>query len=198
MYPPAWALSGSTRLDLDEFGPAFASAWSRIESRFLKLECWQAYREAETSESQAAYELGDTEAARELLRREAEADRSLYEDVDQRHLEYARVRLVQEPPTPYLEYELLSYHIRAEMGEKIEVVRWDPTLPLPDERHFDFLLFDRHTALIHDYGTGDVGRQTGGWLTNEADVIAKLEETISVLRRDAVALRQYVANTRRG
>lgn len=196
MHPPAWALSGSTRLDLDEFGAAFASAWSRIESRFLKLECWQAYREAEASESQAAYERGDVEAARDLLQREAEADRPLYEDVSRRHLAYARVRLVQEPLTPYLEYELLSYHIRAELGENIEVVRWDPALTLPDERHFDFLLFDRHTALIHDYGIGKVGRQTGGWLTNEPHVIANLEETISSLRRDSIALQQYLANTR--
>ena len=87
MHPPKWALLDSARLDLDEFGAAFASAWSRIESRFLKLECWQAYRESETSESQTVYERGDIETARELLQREAEADRPLYEDVDQRRLE---------------------------------------------------------------------------------------------------------------
>src|SRR5262249_33165599 len=123
MYPPTWALADSARLDLDEFGAAFASAWARIESRFLKFECWQAYQELEASESQAAYESGDIEAARELLRQEAEADRPLYEDVNQRNIEYARVRLVQEPLTAYLEYELVSYRIRAEMGENVEVVR---------------------------------------------------------------------------
>jgi hypothetical protein len=103
---------------------------------------------------------------------------------------------VQEPLTPYLEYELLSYRIRAELGENIEVVRWDPALTLPDERHFDLLLFDRHTALIHDYGVGKVGRQTGGWLTNAPHVIARLEETISALRQDAIALQRYLADTR--
>jgi hypothetical protein len=182
-------------LDLDEFGTAFASAWSRIGSRFLKLECWQAYREAETSRSQTVYERGDIDTARDLLQREAEADRPLYEDIDQRHLEYARVRLVQDPLSAYLEYELLSYRIRADMGENIEVVHCDPALRLPDERHFDFLLFDRHTALIHDYGTGEVGLQTGGWLTHQPDVIAGLEETISRLRRDAMPLQQYLAKT---
>jgi hypothetical protein len=195
MYPPKWTLLDSTRLDLDEFGTAFASAWSRIGSRFLKLECWQAYREAETSRSQTVYERGDIDTARDLLQREAEADRPLYEDIDQRHLEYARVRLVQEPLSAYLEYELLSYRIRADMGENIEVVHCDPALRLPDERHFDFLLFDRHTALIHDYGTGEVGLQTGGWLTHQPDVIAGLEETISRLRRDAMPLQQYLAKT---
>lgn len=192
MQPPAWALSGSTRLDLDGFGAAFASAWARTGSRFLKLECWQTYREAAANESQAAYGRGDVEAAHTLLRREAEADRPLYEDVERRGLEYARVRLVKEPRSPYLDYELLSYRIRADMGENIEIVRWEPAGRLPDERHFDFLLFDRHTALVHDYGTDEAGWQTGGWLTHEPDVIAELDKTISVLRREALSLQRYL------
>src|SRR5882672_4909722 len=163
MYPPSWVLANSTRLDLGEFGVAFASAWSRIESRFLKLECWQAYQELEATESQTAYDRGDVEAARELLQHEAEADRPLYEDIRRRNIEYARVRLVREPLTAYLEYELLSYRIRAEMGENIEVV-CETRQHLADEQSFDFLLFDRHTALDHDYGNGEVGLQTGGWL----------------------------------
>lgn len=196
MYPPSWAISDSTRLDINEFGAAFSAAWSKIESRFLKLECWQAYRELEASASQTAYERGDVEIARELLQQEAEADRPLYDDVDRRGIEYARVRLVQEPLSTYLGYELLSYRIRAEMGERIEVVRCDPALRLPDERHFDFLLFDRHTALVHDYGTGGVGRQTGGWLTHDPSAITRLDEMISTLRQDAIPLRQYLEKTR--
>ena len=193
MHPPAWALAGSTRLDLNKFGSAFASAWSRVESRFLKLECWQSYHEAETNESQVAYDRGDVATARQLLEREAEADRPLYEDVQRRGIEYARVRLVQEPLTPYLEYELLSYHIRAEMGENIEIVRCEPDVRLPDEQHFDFLLFDRHTALIHDYGTEEIGFQVGGWLTHEPGVIAGLEAVVSGLRRQAMPLGQYLS-----
>jgi hypothetical protein len=192
MYPPSWSILDGTRLDLNEFGAAFSAAWSKIESRFLKLECWQAYRELEASESQAAYERGDVESARKLLRQEAEADRPLYEDVDRRGVEYARVRLVQEPLSPYLRYESMSYQVRAEMGERIEVVRCDPALRLPDEQHFDFLLFDRHTALIHDYGAGKIGRQTGGWLTHAPSAINGLEEMVSALRQSAVPLRQYL------
>lgn len=193
MSPPTWALDKSTRLDLDGFAAAFAKAWSRMESRFLKLECWQTYRELEASESQAAYESGDVEAARKLLQQEAAADRSLYEDVTRRHIEYARVRLVQEPLTSYLTYEMLNYRIRADMGENIEVVVCDPALHLPDERHFDFLLFDGHTALIHDYGAGDVGLQTGGWLAHEPGTIAVLKELVEGFRRLAVPFARYLA-----
>ena len=191
MTPPAWALGNSTRLDLDGFGSAFASAWRGLQSRFLKVECWQRYREADDNQSQAAYDRGDVDSARELLRREAEADRPLYEDVRNRGIEYARVRLVQEPLSPYLEYELLNYRIRADMGENIEVVRHGGTR-LPDERHFDFLLFDRNLALLHDYGAGEIGRQTGGWLTRSADVIDRLEQTVVALRRQSIPLRRYL------
>jgi hypothetical protein len=193
MYPPTWACAGSHRLDLDEFGAAFTSAWSRIESRFLKLECWQAYRELDASESQAAYERGDIEAARKFMQQEAEADRPLYEGVTRRNIEYARVRLVQEPLTTYLSYEMLSYCIRADMGEAIEVVVCDPALDLPDDQHFDFLLFDRHTALIHDYGVGEIGQQTGGWITHAPEAIVALEELVTALRRKAVPLQRYLA-----
>ncbi len=193
MIPPAWALVNATRLDLDEFSAAFASAWSRIESRFLKLECWQAYQESDTNESQAVYNRGDTETTQHLLRREADADRPLYVDVQRRGIKYARVRLVQEPLTAYLDYELLSYRIRADLGERIEVVVCEAGQRLPDEQHFDFLLFDRHTALIHDYGTAEVGCQTGGWVTHQPDVIASLETIVTALRRQAVPLHQYLA-----
>lgn len=192
MISPAWSLKGRTRLDIDEFQSEFASAWSKTSRRFLKLECWQEYRECETNQSQDAYNRGDIAKASELLREEAEADRSLYEDIKQHGIDYARIRLVQEPLTPYLKYELMAYEIRARMGESIEVVRWESTSRLPDEEHFDFLLFDRHTALIHDYGSGEAGLQSGGWVTHKADAIASLESTATALRQRAAALKEFL------
>ena len=195
MIPPEWARRGSARLTLDEFQSRFADAWSRVDSRFLKLECWQSYQELEGNESQEAYNRGDIAAVRELLRQEARADRLLYEDIRSRGIDYARIRLVQEPLTSYLRYELIAYEIRAEMGENIQIVRFDPALALPSKDHFDFLLFDQHTALIHDYGSGDSGLQTGGWLTHSIDVITALEQTALGLRRNAVPLPQYLAES---
>lgn len=193
MYPPSWMLADSVRLDLDEFGTQFTSAWSRMERRFLKLECWQMYREIEASESQAAYDRGDVDAACEMLAREAEADRKLYDDVRKRDIEYARVRLIQEPLTAYLQYELLSYRVRADLGENIEIVRCDADLRLPNEQLFDVLLFDEHTALIHDYGIGSVGLQTGGWCTRAPEAVAALVDAVTTLRGRAVPLSAYLA-----
>jgi Family of unknown function (DUF6879) len=192
MQPPTWALEGSTRLNLKEFGACFASAWAELESRFLKLECWQSYFEAEGNQSQEAFNRGDVSKVRELLQQEAEADRPLYDGIRRRGIDYARIRLVQEPFTPYLEYELMSYRIRAAMGENIEVVRCEPAIRLPNEQYFDFLLFDQRTALIHDYG--ETGRQSGGWLTQDASVIARLAATARALRGTAISLERFVAD----
>jgi hypothetical protein len=195
MIPPEWALKNSTRLNLEEFQSQFSDTWSKLAERFLKLECWQSYQELEASESQDAYNRGDIPAACDLLRQEAEADRPLYEDIRERRIDYARIRLVQEPLTPYLAYELMAYQIRATMGENIEVVRFDAATQLPSEECFDFLLFDRHTALIHDYGAGDVGRQTGGWVTHDADIIASLGDKASAFRHAALPLLHFLTDS---
>ncbi|MFC4529342.1 DUF6879 family protein [Sphaerisporangium dianthi] len=190
MIPPRWATRTSRRLTLDEFARQFSGEWARIEWRFLKLECWQAYQELDINRSQEAYRQGDVDRAVELLREEAETDRRLYDDIRSRGIEYSRIRLVQEPLTAYLHYELLAYRIRASLGEVIEVVRCDTTLSLPNEDFFDFLLFDRHAALIHDYG--DAASQTGGWLTHDPEVLASLESTAVKMRQAAVPLEQFL------
>jgi hypothetical protein len=197
MTPPARALRDSRRLNLEEFQVQFSDAWSRLSERFLKLECWQEYQELEASESQDAYNRGDVVAARNLLREEAETERPLYDDIREREIDYARIRLIQEPLTPYLAYELMAYQIRASMGENIEVVRFAATAQLPSEEYFDFLLFDRRTALIHDYGTGCIGRQVGGWVTHDADTIVFLEGKASTLRPAALPLLHFLADSQR-
>lgn len=193
--PPEWVLKNSKRLSLEEFQSQFSTAWSKLTARFLKLECWQTYQELEASQSQDAYNRGDIVAARSLAQKEAEADRPLYESIKQRKVDYARIRLVQEPITSYLEYEFIAYQIRAIMGENIEVIRFDASASLPNDECFDFLLFDRHTALIHDYGIGDVGRQTGGWITHDAEIIESLGDKASDFRRVAVSLLEFQADS---
>ena len=193
MAPPATVVKDSKRLDLDEFGVQFATAWSRLGERFLKLECWQEYRELEAAESQNAYNRGDIGLARDLLRSEAESDRPLYRDVKRRNIGYARIRLVHLPLTAYLDYEMMAYAIRAKLGENIRVARFPEAVPLPSDEYFDFLLFDRRTALIHDYGSDAVGVQSGGWLVDNPETIKLLEDKALTALRDAVPVERFLA-----
>lgn len=153
----------------------------------MKVECWQQYQELSGSMSQDAFRRGDMKLARELLRQEAEADQPLYEDVRRKGIDYARIRLVGLPLTAYLRYELMAYEIRGAMGETIEVVAQEA-----GEDCFDFLLFDRKCALVHDYGTGPVGRQSGGWLVRDSGVLAVLERKALELRRRARPVREFM------
>ena len=191
--PPAALLKASARLNLDEFASQFAAAWSQLDTRFLKVECWQEYKELEAAESQNAYNHGDIASARDSMEHEAESDRPLYADARKRGVDYARIRLLKLPLTHYLEYEMTAYSVRARMGENIEVVELPPTAIVPSADYFDFLLFDWHTALIHDYGSNDIGVQSGGWITHDPDAISTLEEKALALRASAIPLREFLS-----
>lgn len=194
MHPCALVLDYGARLSLDEFATEFRRAWSGLQERFLKLECWQAYQEQPHNRSQQAFQRGEIERARSLLREEAETNsRRLYQDIRERKLDYTRIRLVKEPLTEYLAYEMMSYQIRADMGESIAVLRIDRDVQLPNAEFFDFLLFDRRIALVHDYGRGDVGVQTGGWLVRNVETLATLERTALTARRRSVPLHMYIS-----
>ncbi|MFI0371038.1 DUF6879 family protein [Actinomadura sp. 1N219] len=176
--PPEWALDGSERLTLAGFLEAFGESWGRTEQRFLKLECWQSYQEAEGVRSQEAYRRGDVSLARSLLEKEAMGDQPLRDEVRARNLDFTRVRLLAHPLTDYLRYEMINYEVRGRLGERMEFF----APPSPVEEYFDFLLFDSHTALIHDYGPGPVGHQVGGWLTRHAKSLRALAEIVTDLR----------------
>ncbi|TDC85602.1 hypothetical protein E1285_24910 [Actinomadura sp. 7K507] len=176
--PPEWVLDGSERLDLKGFLEGFAEAWERTMRRFLKVEAWQSYREMDGVRSQEAFEAGDTALARRLLEKEAMGDQPLRNEVRVRGLEFTRVRLLSYPLTGYLRYEMINYEVRSRLGEHIEF--FAPSSPV--ESYFDFLLFDSHTALIHDYGSGPVGHQTGGWLTRHPRTLHGLADIAADLR----------------
>ncbi len=172
MRPPEDVIRAGQRLSPDDFGAEFGRAWQELDRRFLKLECWQTYQEPLTR-SLDLFLGGNRDDVLELLRHEAEPDHLLYAEVAQRQLEYARIRLAKLPLSRYLQWELWSYRVRAAMGERIVVVPMGPGVPLPNEQDFDFLLFDRTTALVHDYGAD--GLQVGGWLIRESRIIERLE-----------------------
>ena len=186
MIPPLWITESGKRLSMPEFGQAFSSAWSNMENRFLKLECWQDYTEQEDNKSQEAFKAGNIGLARKLLTEEAEGDRPLYEDVNARNLDYARIRLLKPPLSSYLRYESMSYSIRAAMGENILAVVLGPEVQLPSEDYFDFLLFDQSVALVHDYGTD--GFQVGGWLIDDQETLTRLEGIAANLQAQAKPL----------
>ena len=79
------------------------------------------------------------------------------------------------------------------MGEEIRIAEFTADFPLPSEEYFDFLLFDRHTALIHDYGSGTAGIQSGGWLVRNPETINVLEDRALTIRDRTVPVESFLA-----
>jgi hypothetical protein len=180
------------RLTLPAFISEFGRQYPRVRRRTVKVEVWQTYQEPDTG-SLHAYMSGNHAVVRALLEIEANHDRAVYDHVQRTGTPFIRLRAVTLPLTPYLTYEMLNYTVRARLGETIEIA--DLTAdrrPLPNPRSFDFLLFDRDAALIHDYGHD--GLQVGGWLTREPAVLARLTRNAAALRRRAVSLDGFLAN----
>ncbi len=143
-----------------------------------------------------AFNSGDLIETKRLLKEEAEVDDPIYKDVQQKGIDFARIRLIQRPLTPYLKFELMSYQIRQEMGETILIVELANDVKVPSEEYFDFLLFDRRVALVHNYG--DDGLQRGGWYVDQPSVIVKLEERVESLRRMSIDLKDFLATDHDG
>jgi hypothetical protein len=189
MRPPEEIIRAGQRLSLEDFGAEFGPAWRRLDRRFLKLECWQTYQEP-AARSLDEFLGDDRGHLLDHLRHEAEADDVVYADLRRRDIDYARIRLAKVPLTRYLEWEMWSYAVRAKLGERIVVVRVRQDVPLPNEEDFDFLLFDRATALVHDYG--DDGLQVGGWLVREPRILRQLEGRALERRRQAEPLAGFL------
>lgn len=178
-------------LTLEEFGGEFANNWRNVRSRVLKSECWQTYQEPDTK-SLHEYQRGNFSEVEHLIETEADFDREVYEDVRRNGTPFIRLRLVKMPLSQYATYEMWNYIVRARLAETIKIidVSADPR-PLPNHTHFDFLLFDGNTALIHDYGT--TGRQVGGWATSSPDVLERLADTAAQMRSRAVPLDAFLS-----
>lgn len=124
MHDLPGSLTGE-RLTVDayyrDFEPRF---WNIKEHDFWKLERQQSFQE-DGSPSWDAFARGDWDEALRLLANRQESLKSYYDRATRNGFSIYRVRVVTEPITPYLQWELNSLRQRNECGEKIRVVSVD-------------------------------------------------------------------------
>jgi hypothetical protein len=102
----------------DDFG---ANLWRVDGADSWKLECLQSYSEAGFP-SWEAFMAGDWDAALRLYEEERPGIAAFHEKFRRHRSCLYRVRVVAEPVTPYVQWELHCLRLRAECGEKIRVV----------------------------------------------------------------------------
>lgn len=109
----------SVWLDFDAYSYAYDEAYKGIA--FWKLERRQHYLEPGVP-SWEAFAAGDWPGALELNERERDAVRAKVREDAELQVESRRVRIVEKPITPYIQWEMQYFRLLAEAGESIRVV----------------------------------------------------------------------------
>ncbi|HEX2133313.1 MAG TPA: hypothetical protein VHH15_17330 [Actinophytocola sp.] len=112
-------------LELDEYLADFEHRfWSTGNRRCWKIERRQTFVE-QGSASYDAFDKGDWEGALKLIEKRRQDIVEQHTKIASWGMEICRVRIVEEPLSPYLIWELNSLRQRRELGENIRVVESD-------------------------------------------------------------------------
>ncbi|QHC25651.1 DUF6879 family protein [Streptomyces sp. GS7] len=102
---------------LDDFGRFYESDIHLL----AKVERGQTFKE-QGSPSWDAFASGDWAGALRLIEAERASVAAYFEDAARRGLAFRRLRIVEFPVTPYLQWEMNSFRLRSELGEEIRVL----------------------------------------------------------------------------
>ncbi|MFD5558070.1 DUF6879 family protein [Streptomyces sp. NPDC127068] len=102
-----------------------------------KVERGQTFKE-QGSPSWEAFARGDWPGALRLIEAERDSVAAYFEDAARRDLVFRRLRIVEFPITPYLQWEMHSFRLRSQLGEEIrvldarEIAEWERDVPFPE------------------------------------------------------------------
>ncbi|MFC4035544.1 DUF6879 family protein [Streptomyces polygonati] len=154
LRPPALPAEHGERLSDDDYSRDFRARRSAIrDGESWKLERLQHFEEV-GSPSRDALARGDWEESLRLMEGRHEALREAALKDERHNSPFHRVRVVQEPLTPYVQWELHSLRQRARCGHRIRVLAAEavaasetggllPELVVLDNRTLYRVLYDR-------------------------------------------------------
>jgi hypothetical protein len=141
----------------------FDKFWDEMESEWFKIEVLQDYSAEDDSPSLRSWIGGDRAESIRLLR--AEADPEWINQCQaklKQGVKLVRVHLVEEPFTPYLQWELEHYkYVNVpRCGERVHLVNKSELIGL-EIPPGDIIIFDKIRAVVNDYDArGLMTRQT--------------------------------------
>ncbi|MFI1827152.1 DUF6879 family protein [Streptomyces sp. NPDC020412] len=104
--------------------PDYLEDFSRIHGGDIgllaKIERGQTFKE-QGSPSWDAFASGDWAGALRLIESERDSISAYFQDAARRGMAFRRVRIVEFPVTPYLQWEMHFLRLRSELGEEIRV-----------------------------------------------------------------------------
>lgn len=159
------------RLSLDDYIADFTERFEGPAADCWKLERRQTFVE-QGSASYDAFARGDWAEALRLIDERKPALREYHEQLAERGLDVRRVRVVEQPVSPYLIWELNSLRQRRELGELIRVAGHDLVAPheaggaLPEVVGID-------EAVVYQVLYDDDGVATGAIRSTEREQVAR-------------------------
>jgi hypothetical protein len=178
-------------MDEKAFRSTYRELMAATKCSFSKLETRQVYQEPGDA-SLSAFLKGDRMTAHALLRQPLEGADAESITASRRDISWTRIRLVEFPLTPYLQWELLTYQVSVKYGERIlltDVTGESRTSVL--RRGDDFLMFDKKTVLAHNYDRE--GHLQGAWLIEKDSHVAQYAAFFEHARQGAVPLGVFEA-----
>ncbi|RPK93741.1 MULTISPECIES: DUF6879 family protein [Streptomyces] len=99
----------------------FSRVYESSISLLAKIERGQTFREP-GSPSWEAFASGDWAGALRLIEDERESVAAYFQDATRRGLVFRRLRVIEFPVSPYLQWEMNLFRLRSELGEEIRVL----------------------------------------------------------------------------
>lgn len=179
------------RLGLDEYRVEFRDRQWQSGTESWKLERQQHFREPGFP-SWEAFASGDWEGALRLMEEEREFLQDFFARARAFGMDLYRVRVVEKPVDPYLQWELHLLKIRAECGERIRVISPDrlgdteSDRPLPELVNLGPRTLYR---IIYD----DQGVLSGAIRYSDPIVVADAVDTMRGLHKQGEDITAYFA-----
>ncbi|MFC4586938.1 DUF6879 family protein [Sphaerisporangium corydalis] len=167
------------------YGPEFREAYESANGVVWKLERAQHFHEP-YEPSWAAMAQGDWERSLLLVDEMRGSLRAEYDG----YAEFRRVRVVETPLTPYMQWELHVLAARSEAGERSRVIpatavrAYEPSGPLPE-----LLIFE--STLMYEVLYDENGAHLGGRRITDHDVVAPCLAALIALYDLGEDLRSY-------
>lgn len=176
-------------LDLASYSDAFDEAYKQIV--FWKLERRQIFREPGVP-SWESFAVGDWDRALELNERERDTVRAKVAEDKSLGVESRRLRVVEHPVTPYLQWEMQYFRLLAEAGEDLRVIDASRVRHLEADRLLPEIVVLGDRVLFEVLYDAD-GTAYGARRIDDPQVIAEAGREVADLYTDAEPLLDYFA-----
>ncbi|MFD7500636.1 DUF6879 family protein [Streptomyces sp. NPDC059850] len=188
---PALDRTQGVRLDLDAYHRDFAE----VRARSLGQDSWKLERrqhfEEQNHPGREALRRGDwDEVMRQLEKKRPRFLESVQKDRE-RGSTFHRVRIVEQPFTPYVRWELLSLRVQAECGKPVRVVKVDRVREF-EQRTILPEVVVLGTQVLYEVVYTDEGVPDGAVRHGEPELAARWASFISGLYAEGEDIGAYV------